>query len=85
MGVMERAERCVVLMLGAFTGWLVLALWIVAIGATVTSAQRLLAARRLLAELSRTGRDPTEEPESAGTGEPVSGATGQVRAAGQEG
>jgi phosphatidylglycerophosphate synthase len=69
VGVMERGERFVVLILGALSGFLVAALWIIAIGATWTTIQRLLAARRLLAELARTGQDPTAvaraEPEAA--------------------
>jgi phosphatidylglycerophosphate synthase len=67
LGIMERGERFVVLIAGALFGFLTLALWIVAIGATVTSVQRLVVARRLLAELERTGIDPTaaqEEVES---------------------
>jgi CDP-diacylglycerol--glycerol-3-phosphate 3-phosphatidyltransferase len=59
VGVMERGERFVVLILGALLGYLTLALWVVAIGATITSAQRLVVARRLLLELERTGVDPT--------------------------
>jgi phosphatidylglycerophosphate synthase len=59
VGLMERAERFAVLILGSLIGWLEPALWIVAIGASVTSVQRLFTARRLLRELDRTGRDPT--------------------------
>jgi CDP-diacylglycerol--glycerol-3-phosphate 3-phosphatidyltransferase len=65
LGVMERGERFVVLILGALLGFLTLALWVVAIGATVTSVQRLVAARRLLLELERTGVDPTATPDEA--------------------
>jgi CDP-diacylglycerol--glycerol-3-phosphate 3-phosphatidyltransferase len=65
IGVMERGERFVLLILGALFGFLTLALWIVAIGATVTSVQRLVAARRLLLELERTGIDPTVAPDEA--------------------
>ncbi len=59
VGVMERAERLVVIILGSLTGWLELALWVVALGATLTTVQRLVVARRLLRELDRTGEDPT--------------------------
>lgn len=56
-GWMERGERMIVLILGALTGWMVAALWIVALGATLTSLQRIRRARQLLAELDRTGAD----------------------------
>jgi archaetidylinositol phosphate synthase len=52
VGVMERAERHVVLILGALTGYLMTALWIVAIGATLTTVQRLVVARRRLKALT---------------------------------
>lgn len=68
VGWMERGERCVALILGALSGWLEVALWIVALGASLTSLQRLLAARRLLAELEVSGRDPTLEPAPAPAG-----------------
>ncbi len=59
IGFMERGERMVLIILGSLTGWLELALWGVALGATVTTVQRLVVARRLLRELDRTGEDPT--------------------------
>jgi len=59
VGVIERAERLVVLIIGSLTGWLEVALWVVAIGASLTTVQRLVVARRLLQELDRTGEDPT--------------------------
>ena len=65
LGIMERGERFVVLIAGALFGFLTLALWIVAIGATITSVQRLVVARRLLLELERTGIDPTAAPDEA--------------------
>ena len=40
-GYMERAERCVVLILGALTGFIEIALVVVALGATATSVQRM--------------------------------------------
>jgi CDP-diacylglycerol---glycerol-3-phosphate 3-phosphatidyltransferase len=48
VGLVERGERWGILMIGAVSGWLDLALGLVAIGAGITSLQRLLAARRLL-------------------------------------
>jgi phosphatidylglycerophosphate synthase len=60
IGLMERAERIGAIALCAIFGYLRVGLWIVAIGATVTTAQRIVLARRLLRELDRTGRDPTE-------------------------
>jgi phosphatidylglycerophosphate synthase len=65
IGWMERGERCVILILGGLTGWLELALWVVAIGASVTSVQRLVAARRLLRQLDENGTDPTRQPDPA--------------------
>ena len=59
IGFMERGERMVLIILGSLTGWLELALWGVALGATVTTVQRMVVARRLLRELDRTGEDPT--------------------------
>ena len=64
VGLMERGERFAVLIVGALTGFVELALWIVAIGASYTTVQRVLAARRLLAELDRTGVDPTAPPQT---------------------
>lgn len=74
-GLMERAERCVVLIVGALSGFLQVALLIIALGSTLTAIQRIRAARGLLRVLEETGRDPTleEDPaEDAGTGEEVS-------------
>ena len=62
-GFMERGERVVVLMLGALSGWLRVALTLVALGATLTAIQRVVLARRLLRELEASGRDPTLQPE----------------------
>jgi archaetidylinositol phosphate synthase len=66
VGWMERGERCVVMILGAVSGFLVPALWIVALGATATTLQRVFVARRLLRELEATGRDPTANAGAAG-------------------
>lgn len=59
IGFMERPERFACIVAGALTGFLWLALWIVALGATLTSVQRIVVARRLLSEMDRTGVDPT--------------------------
>ncbi len=74
-GMMERAERSVVLIVGALSGFLQVALLIIALGSTLTAIQRIRAARGLLRVLEETGRDPTQEEvpaEDAGTGEEVS-------------
>jgi phosphatidylglycerophosphate synthase len=49
VGLFERAERILVLALGALSGFLVPALWIVAIGSTVTVFQRFARAHREMA------------------------------------
>ena len=67
VGFVERGERFGVLILGALTGFVMTAVVLIAIGATITSVQRLLAGRRLLHELDATGVDPTRE-EAAGGG-----------------
>lgn len=54
-GFMERGERWVAIVLGALTGFLHVALWVVAIGATATTVQRLVAARRRIAALENEG------------------------------
>jgi CDP-diacylglycerol---glycerol-3-phosphate 3-phosphatidyltransferase len=48
VGLMERAERFVVLIGFSIANLLPWALWIVAVGSTATSVQRILTARRLL-------------------------------------
>lgn len=59
VGLMERGERCAVLIAGAVLGFIPLALWIIALGATWTTVQRMVHARRLLRQLDDTGCDPT--------------------------
>lgn len=66
VGVMERGERFGVLIVGALTGFVMTAVVLIAIGATVTSVQRVLAGRRLLRELDATGVDPTREEAASG-------------------
>lgn len=65
VGLMERGERCAVLIAGAILGLLEPALWIIALGATWTTIQRVVAARRLLRQLDDTGSDPTAAAGSA--------------------
>jgi len=66
VGFIERGERFGVLILGALTGFVMTAVVLIAIGATVTSVQRVLAGRRLLCELDATGVDPTREEAASG-------------------
>jgi CDP-diacylglycerol--glycerol-3-phosphate 3-phosphatidyltransferase len=61
VGFMERAERFLVLILGALTGFLLTAVFIIAAGSTWTALQRIVEGRRLLRELEATGKDPTRE------------------------
>ena len=63
VGLMERAERFGVLILGALTGFVVVALWVIAIGATITSIQRLVVANRELGKLPRVTPVPAPRPE----------------------
>lgn len=66
VGFVERGERFGVLILGALTGFVMTAVVLIAIGATITSVQRVLAGRRLLRELEETGVDSTREAASGG-------------------
>jgi phosphatidylglycerophosphate synthase len=50
-GILERAERIVILALGGLTGYMRVALWIVAVGAAITVAQRFALAYRELTRL----------------------------------
>jgi len=66
VGFMERGERFGVLILGALTGFVMTAVFVIALGASWTALQRIVVARRLLAELERTGIDPTREEAAHG-------------------
>ena len=66
VGFMERGERFGVLIVGALSGFVMTAVVLIAIGATITSVQRVLAGRRLLNELDATGVDPTREEAVSG-------------------
>jgi CDP-diacylglycerol--glycerol-3-phosphate 3-phosphatidyltransferase len=50
-GLLERAERIVILVLGGLVGAMPVALAIVALGSTITAAQRIALAHRRMAEL----------------------------------
>lgn len=52
-GLMERAERIVVLVAGALLGWMPLALAVIAVGSAVTAVQRMALAHRGMAALDR--------------------------------
>ena len=54
-GVLERGERIAILALGALTGYLIWAVWLVAIGAGITVAQRFTHAYREMAHLEAPG------------------------------
>ncbi len=54
-GVLERGERIAILALGALSGYLIWALWLVAIGAAITVAQRFALAYREMAHLETPG------------------------------
>jgi CDP-diacylglycerol--glycerol-3-phosphate 3-phosphatidyltransferase len=64
-GVFERGERIVILALGALTGYLIWALWLVAIGAGITVAQRFALAYREMAHLEAPGRPGVAEHPSS--------------------
>ena len=66
VGFMERGERFGVLIIGALTGFVMTAVVVIAVFATITSVQRVLAGRRLLDELDATGVDPTREEGASG-------------------
>ena len=56
VGLFERAERVVVLALGALTGFLVPALWIVTIGSAITVAQRFAKAYHEMEQIDAAER-----------------------------
>ncbi len=51
VGIMERGERIGVLAAGAMFGFLIIALWIIAIGSTITVIQRFARAHREMARM----------------------------------
>lgn len=58
VGLMERGERFVVLIAGALFDLLTPTLWVVAIGSTVTTVQRIVIARRRLAAEPADAQEP---------------------------
>ncbi len=54
VGLFERGERIVVLAAGALSGWIVPALWIIAVASSITLAQRFA---RAYQEMSRIDAD----------------------------
>ena len=61
VGILERAERVVILALGGLTGWMPLALAIVALGSVVTAGQRIAVAHRRMGELDASRREGTAD------------------------
>lgn len=61
VGVLERGERTLLVALGGLTGWMVIMLWVLAVGGLITVAQRF---ERACRELAR--RDAAEANGSAG-------------------
>jgi len=51
VGLLERGERVVILAVGAIFGWLVAALWIIAVGSAITVGQRIALAYREMQRL----------------------------------
>ena len=56
VGVLERGERVVILAAGAISNLLVLALWIIAIGSTITVIQRFAHAYREMEQIDADER-----------------------------
>lgn len=66
VGFMERGERFGVLIVGALTGFVMTAVVLIALGATITAVQRVIEGRRLLRALDETGVDATREGAASG-------------------
>jgi CDP-diacylglycerol--glycerol-3-phosphate 3-phosphatidyltransferase len=60
-GVFERGERLTMLALGGLTGYMVVALWVVAIGAAITVTQRFALAYREMTRLDAAAREGVGE------------------------
>ena len=56
VGILERAERVVILAAGALFGFVIPALWIITVGSTITVAQRVTRAHREMARLDEADR-----------------------------
>ena len=61
VGFLERAERVVILAAGALFGFLVPALWIVAVGSTITVGQRFLRAYQEMEKIDASERAALRE------------------------
>lgn len=61
VGLLERAERVLILAAGALTGWMVPALWIVAVGSTITVAQRFARAYQEMERIDASERAALRE------------------------
>ena len=60
VGVLERAERILILAVGALSGYVILALWIIAIGSTITVVQRFARAYREMQRIDAAERASVE-------------------------
>ena len=60
VGVLERAERVLILAAGALSGYVIPALWIIAIGSTVTVGQRFARAYREMERIDAAERASLE-------------------------
>jgi CDP-diacylglycerol--glycerol-3-phosphate 3-phosphatidyltransferase len=56
VGLLERGERVGILAIGAITGWIVPALWAIAIGSTITVYQRCERAYRAMEQIDADAR-----------------------------
>ena len=61
VGLLERAERVLILAAGALSGWIVPALWIVSVGSTITVAQRFARAYQEMERIDRRERAALRE------------------------
>jgi phosphatidylglycerophosphate synthase len=62
VGWLERGERVGILATGLILGFPVVALWMVAVGSTITFLQRLVVARREMNQLDRIEREDPDRP-----------------------
>jgi phosphatidylglycerophosphate synthase len=62
VGLLERGERVGLLAVGALSGLLIPALWVIAVGSTITVVQRFSLARREMDRMDAAERDGLQEP-----------------------
>lgn len=62
VGLLERGERVGLLAAGAIFGLVIPALWIIAIGSTITVVQRFALARREMNRMDAAEKEPLQEP-----------------------